>query len=333
MNSPISWKSLPVSPTFHLQGVDKGGNMATKQKPAEEFTLKDVYNSYYWLVTKIDPYYGIPATPEPLPRCVKIAIKEIIMGNGRKVPTFFDTITIDDHYRKGYERFDRKLADYKLDKHIEIIKRRDVYTSLLTLSGAEWSKNVSASIGYEIDSFIRHLDEILLWHANKGIPAFPLSNGGEINSLASIKKLWEELKLQPFSPMLSEIETPYLNSEDFVIAYFGHGDKCAREIKAHFLNEHNKNIETLEQVNKDLYTTQELIEVLVKETGKSTISYSYFTKIKSEVTDFPDPINPDKVPHLWKREDVPKIVEIFKQYFEEHPKKPPTKKSTKTKKR
>lgn len=235
------------------------------KKPTEEFTFGDIYNSYCWLVAHIDPYYGIPATREPPPECCKVAMKEI-QSQPQEDNTLLSPIT---SYRKGYKRFDKLRLDYVMDKALEIMKRREAYTWLLTLSGAEWSKNVSASLVYEIEGFregdvvfkpfpnpsieyeinifIRHLDEILLWHTNKEIPTFYLSNGGEINSLASIKRLWEELKLQPFSPMLSEIEPPHLHSEDFAIEFLGHGDKCAREIKAHFLKEHNKSIETLKQ--------------------------------------------------------------------------------------
>lgn len=287
--------------------------MSNKQEPAKEYTPLEICESYYWFVTHINPhlfYYEknsfpytsfFPSDTRPLLTFNKLDCHD-------SVPECVHE-AIEQLIRewRGCGNISKELVFDETGKAVWLVCEHDLYEYVL---------------GWLMDNGIRDNDLFLY-----------TPSGSPIYSIKHIKALWSELEIKPRTLLDGKPACmPYLIDNIDII-------------KNHLTPQYTDNLKKLSQAEarkeeerkaegtptKNLYTTTELLKILEKETNKP-ISPSYFTKIKSEVKDFPEPKNTEKYPHLWKHEDIPKIIECTKRFFEQHPKILPVRTPTKTKK-
>ncbi len=222
--------------------------MAKKRKTTKEHTPKEIYLSYYWLVTNLiitpDPYETFIGLGYPrMPKCLSGAMEEVSEGQIRS------------------------------------------YTA----------------------------NKLFTWLLKKDIPFLHTRDDQPIACLTDLRRLWEELKIEPIAL------TTFQEKAKHGTRYYFH---CVEEeyrkryeaLEAYLSEEHRKNLKKLEAeagvivefegktfvLNKEEYITKEIYTMM----GVVPSTFSGYKNIPN----FPEPINPEEIPHKYTLEAV---VEMF----------------------
>lgn len=115
--------------------------------------LKEIYESYRWIIPRVDPMYKIITKMDGIPECCKTAIKEV------------GTLEILTHPPK------KIVIDPDWLVSIDYEKTKDPL----------W-----------FEGYYFQWDDVLRWHTDKGVPPFFTRNGELVGNISLIEKLWRD---------------------------------------------------------------------------------------------------------------------------------------------
>lgn len=113
--------------------------------------LKEIYESYRWIILRVDPVYKIITKMDGIPECCKTAIKEV--GKPEILTHPPKKILIDPAWLVS--------IDYE--------KTKDPL----------W-----------FEGYYFQWDDVLRWHTDKSVPPFFTRNGEPVGNISLIEKLW-----------------------------------------------------------------------------------------------------------------------------------------------
>lgn len=251
--------------------------MQKKQKPTKEYTPKAIYESYYWLITQIDPYNNtIDAGLLGWPACVHTAIAET--GKATRLIKFANWLKT----REGIQK-ENKYAK-KLDLLVTKLGKGELTAQENRSVMEEFRKIVRGFLDSpkynELPPFYS-CDKLLSWHVGQGILVLHTkADNRTITCVADIKRVWKELELK-----CSEPDNPI-------------------KIEAYLALGHRQNLKKLEAEEEDIEATLGIKEMAedCKKRGID-ISERTFRRYIKEMQYFPAPINPNaKANKQWKKQ-------------------------------
>lgn len=224
--------------------------MSKQEKPAKEYTPLEIFNSYYWLVTHIDPYRiglntgffnYIKCIPEVStvypypPECLYTAIEEM----GMKASNMFKGLSLEipTSGLKTKEGKTRMVCVLKTKYNIEHEK------------GEAYTYGCGKRELEPLDT----LDSLLKWHTkkigDKGIVCVQTKDGKPVECVEDIKNTWERFKFESID--VTKIRAAHNNLLTEIMPMEAdlkyEVEKYERRLNNYFVLQHVENLKELSQ--------------------------------------------------------------------------------------